>query len=118
MLSDSAREVKNAAREQKRTTELHALQMKRAETIITEATSESAAKVLQHPDVVDIVCGPLQSKLRQLQRQLAEEKALHRQTKRYVYITYNRLTAYTHSFMSSLSFFVQRDDQRITQARQ
>ena len=65
---------------------LHESKMKRARTIISESTTETAAKVLQDPDVVDIVCGPLQTKLRQLQKQLAEEKALHRQTQRCVYI--------------------------------
>ena len=82
----STREVENAARLKKRTASLHESQMKRAKTLITEATCESAAQVLQHPDVVDIVCGPLESKLCQLQRQLADEKALHRQTQRCVHV--------------------------------
>ena len=81
-MNHSAREVENAIREKERTVALHESKRKRAKTMITEATTESADKVLHHPDVIDVVCGPLQTQLRELRKQLAEEKSRHRKTQR------------------------------------
>ena len=52
-MNHSAREVENAAREKERTVVLHESQMKRAKTMVTEATTESADQVLHHPDVIE-----------------------------------------------------------------
>ena len=81
-MNHSAREVETAVREKERTAALHESQMKRVKTMVTEATTESAEQVLHHPDVIDIVCAPLQTQLRELRKQLAEEKTRNRKTQR------------------------------------
>jgi len=50
---------------------------------VTNATTNAdATDVLKNDDVVDIICGPMQAKIRNLERQMQAEKASHAKTQR------------------------------------
>ena len=52
---------------------------------MTNATTNAdATDVLKNVDVVDIICGPMQAKIRNLERQIQVGKAAHAKTQRYV----------------------------------
>ena len=52
---------------------------------MTNATTNAdVTDVLKNGDVVDIICGPMQAKIRNLERQMQAEKASHAKTQRCV----------------------------------
>ena len=69
------REVENIARDEVRSAAALRVKLDRANKVVLRAvTSEDAKRVLTNTDVIDVICGPLQTKIRQLQQQLKAEK--------------------------------------------
>ena len=69
------REVENITRDEVRSAAALRVKLDRANKVVLRAvTSEDAKRVLTNTDVIDVICGPLQTKIRQLQQQLKAEK--------------------------------------------
>ena len=61
----------------------HRVQLSRAAAAVSKAsTMQDAEGALNNEDVVHIICGPMETKVRQLQRQLKEEQDRHKKTQR------------------------------------
>ena len=76
--------MQNSFRDKQRSAELHHEKVSRVADSVTKATTiEESEDVLFSNDVVDILCGPAETKIRQLERQLREEKLSHQRTKRF-----------------------------------
>ena len=79
-----AREVANIERDEGRSAAALRVKLDRVNKAVSRAvTSEDAERVLANADVIDVICGPLQTKIRQLQQQLNAEKLKNRHMQRH-----------------------------------
>ncbi len=61
----------------------HSLRLSRAASTVAKAsTMQDAESALNNQDVVNIICGPMETEVRKLRRQLKEEQERHKKTKR------------------------------------
>ena len=78
------REMANVVRDRKRSEVIHRSKVERAtEAASNASTQEEMEGVIYSNDVVDLLCGPAETKIRQLQRELRDEKLQHQRTRRF-----------------------------------
>ena len=72
-------------RDKQRSEDTRRVKVTRAANAASNATTtEEIEDVFYSNDVVDILCGPSETKIRQLQKQLRDEKLRHNRTQRCV----------------------------------
>ena len=65
----------NAVRDKQRSEVVYCAKLKRATKAVSKATTqEEMEDVIYSNDVVDILCGPTETKIRRLERELRDEK--------------------------------------------
>ena len=75
--------MQNVVRDKERSIDLHKQQIERVtQSMSTVVTRKEVKDVINSEDVVNILCGPLETQLRQLELQLRQEKLEHKKTKR------------------------------------
>jgi hypothetical protein len=75
--------MKNDVRDKQRSIDLQKQQIERVSQSMSAAVTKKEVKdVINSEDVVNILCGPLETKIRQLELQLRQEKLEHEKTKR------------------------------------
>ena len=75
--------MKNDVRDKQRSIDLQKQQIERVSQSVSAAVTKKEVKdVINSEDVVNILCGPLETKIRQLELQLRQEKLEHEKTKR------------------------------------
>ena len=75
--------MQNVVRDKERSIDLHKQQIERVtQSMSTVVTRKEVKDVINSEDVVNILCGPLETQLRQLEFQLRQEKLEHKKTKR------------------------------------
>ena len=75
--------MKNDVRDKQRSIDLQKQQIERVSQSMSAAVTKKEVKdVINSEDVVNILCGPLETKVRQLELQLRQEKLEHEKTKR------------------------------------
>ena len=68
--------------DKQRAVHLHKEQVERvSQSVSVAVTKKEVKEVINSEDVVNIFCGPLETKLRKLELQLREEKLGHKKTK-------------------------------------
>ena len=79
------REVGNEVRDKQRSEVLQRAKITKVTQAVSNATTQEQAEgVLYSNDVVDILCGPSETKIRRLEKELREEKLRHQRTQRFV----------------------------------
>ena len=79
------REVGNVVRDRERSEVLHRSKVTRVTEAVSNATThEEVEGVLYSNDTIDILCDPSETKIRQLERELRNEKLQHQRTRRFV----------------------------------
>ena len=75
--------MKNEVRDKQRSIDLHKQKVEKVSQSVSAAVTKKEVKdVINSEDVVNIFCGPLETKIRQLELQLRQEKSEHEKTKR------------------------------------
>ena len=81
------RECKVMIRDERRSQQDHVEQVSRITEAVSEAsTREEVQEVLNHDDVVNIICGPSEIEIRGLKRELRQEKRNHQTTQRFAFM--------------------------------
>ena len=74
-------------RDEQRSQEDHVEQVSRVtEAVSGASTTDQVQDVLNNDDVVNIICGPAESEIRLLKRELRLEKQNHQKTRRFLFV--------------------------------